>query len=59
MGSTILQLFALVLRIISLIFETIGWLFRTGSAMLMNVSSTLLAKVGFMKTQAIQEETTT
>lgn len=59
MGSTILQLLALGMRIISLVFEGIGLAFRTASVALMNVSTFLLGKVGFMKTQAIQEETDT
>ena len=59
LGSTILQLIALALRIISLIFETIGLGFRMGSVSLMNVSSMLLEKIGFSKTQAINSETTT
>ena len=59
MSSTILQLIALALRIISLIFETIGCGFRMASVWLMNVSSYLLTKVGFMKAPAIEEQTGT
>ena len=59
LGSTILQLIALVLQIISLVFNTIGLGFRKASVTLMGVSSMLLEKIGFEKTQVIQEKTTT
>ena len=58
LGSTILQLIALILRIISLVFNTIGLGFIKASVMLMGVSSVLLEKVGFSKTQSIEEQTT-
>lgn len=57
-GSTTLQLIALILRFISLIFETIGWVFRMGSVMLTNVSTYLLGKVGFMKEKKLGEADT-
>lgn len=54
LGSTILQLVALVLRFISLVFEGIGLVFRLTSVGLMNVSSMLLSKIGFIAEKRVQ-----
>ena len=51
MCSTILQLIALALRFVSLVFDTIGLGFRAASVWLMNVSTKLLSKIGFTNDQ--------
>lgn len=54
-GSTILQLIAMLLRFISLIFECIGLAFRVASDFLANVSAHLLSRLGIGKVDAKTE----
>lgn len=56
LGCTVLQLIAVILRGISLVFEIIGLGFRRSSDFLMNLSTHLLNKIGIMKAEA--KETT-
>lgn len=52
LGCTVLQLIAVILRGISLIFEAIGLAFRRSSDFLMNVSTHLLNKIGIIKAES-------
>ena len=56
LGCTLMQLIAMILQVISLVFRTIGLIFGKASDLLMNVSTTLIAKLGIAKAE-VKEET--